>query len=82
MAPVRDGGDDPTRLDGFVLMLDNITRDYEHDSAQDQLLLGLTEGSRASLGNLQAALELLDDPRSTPPRANASWPSCATRRAR
>ena len=43
-------------------MLDNITRDFERDSAQDQLLLGLTEGSRASLGNLQAAVEVLDDP--------------------
>ena len=43
-------------------MLDNITRDYERDSAQDQLLQGLTEGSRASLGNLQAAVEMLDDP--------------------
>ena len=43
-------------------MLDNITRDYERDSARDQLLQGLTEGSRASLGNLQAAVEVLDDP--------------------
>ncbi len=48
-----------TTLGGYVLMLDNITRDYEHDSAQDQLLHQLTEGSRATLGNLQAAMELL-----------------------
>ncbi len=66
MAPVRGGGDDPTRLDGFVLMLDNITRDYEHDSAQDRLLLDLTEGQRASLGNVQAAVELLEDPQLGP----------------
>jgi len=58
MAPVRDG----EVLSGFVLLLDNITRDYEADSDQDRLLLGLTEGQRASLGNLQAAVELLDDP--------------------
>ncbi|MDP1650652.1 MAG: 3'-5' exonuclease [Rubrivivax sp.] len=62
MAPVRDSEAADAALGGFVLMLDNITRDYERDSAQDQLLLGLTEGSRASLGNLQAAVEVLDDP--------------------
>ncbi|HSQ71111.1 MAG TPA: DNA polymerase III subunit epsilon, partial [Rubrivivax sp.] len=62
MAPVRDSEAADAPLGGFVLMLDNITREYERDSAQDQLLLGLTEGSRASLGNLQAAVEVLDDP--------------------
>ena len=71
MAPVRavggpaaeadgSGGGVPA-LAGFVLMLDNITRDYEQQSAQERLLHGLTEGSRASLANLQAALEMLDD---------------------
>jgi len=62
MAPVREGEAAEAPLGGFVLMLDNITREYERDSAQDQLLQGLTEGSRASLGNLQAAVEVLDDP--------------------
>ncbi|MDZ7592276.1 MAG: exonuclease domain-containing protein [Rubrivivax sp.] len=62
MAPVREGEAADAPLGGFVLMLDNITRDYERDSAQDQLLQGLTEGSRASLGNLQAAVEVLDEP--------------------
>lgn len=47
-------------LSGFVLMLDNITRDFADESARDQLLHSLTEGSRASLGNLQAAVEMLD----------------------
>ncbi len=47
-------------LSGFVLMLDNITRDFADESARDKLLHGLTEGSRASLGNLQAAVEMLD----------------------
>ena len=60
MAPVREGEATDSPLGGFVLMLDNITRDYERDSAQDQLLQGLTEGSRASLGNLQAAVEEAD----------------------
>ena len=62
MAPVREGEAADAHLGGFVLMLDNITREYERDSAQDQLLQGLTEGSRASLGNLQAAVEVLDEP--------------------
>jgi DNA polymerase-3 subunit epsilon len=47
-------------ISGFVLMLDNITGDFEAETARDQLLHGLTEGSRASLGNMQAAIEMLD----------------------
>jgi DNA polymerase III subunit epsilon len=49
-------------LNGFVLMLDNITRDFADESERDQLLHQLTETSRASIGNLRAAVELLDDP--------------------
>lgn len=49
-------------LTGFVLMLDDITRDFEQEAMRDRLLLGLTEGSRASLGNLQAAVEMLELP--------------------
>ena len=63
MAPVREpeaAADDP--LNGFVLMLDNITRDFAEDDERDRLLQGLTEGHRGSLGNLQAAVELLDEP--------------------
>ena len=64
MAPVRAVGSNPAEptaaLSGFVLMLDNITRDFADESLRDQLLHGLTEGSRASLGNLQAAVEMLD----------------------
>ena len=70
MAPVRAiGGDvgghsgghsDSAALNGFVLVLDNITRDFADESERDRLLHSLTEGSRASLGNLQAAVEMLD----------------------
>lgn len=62
-APVRaiDAGPGEVSLNGFVLMLENITRDFADESERDRLLHGLTEGSRASLGNLQAAVELLDD---------------------
>ena len=69
LAPVRAiPGDVPAAgaahvpLNGFVLMLDNITRDFAEQSQRDQILHGLTEGSRASLGNLQAAVEMLDFP--------------------
>ena len=48
-------------VNGFVMMLDNITNDYEAEAAQERLLHGLTEGSRGALANLQAAVEMLDD---------------------
>jgi len=68
MAPVlgaaRDGGAERERsIAGYVLMLDNITRNFEMESRRDALLQSLTEGSRASLGNIRAAVEnLLDYP--------------------
>lgn len=68
MAPVRaaqapgTASDLPLELTGFVLMLDNITRDFEAESARDQVLHSLTEGSRAALANMQAAIDMLDYP--------------------
>ena len=63
LAPVRTvGSGDADALDGFVLMLDNITRDFAGQAERDQWLHTLGEGSRASLGNVQAALEMLDFP--------------------
>ena len=69
LAPVRapqddgSGRDDPEPvIAGFVLMLDNITRDFADESERDRMLHSLTESSRASLGNLQAAVELLEEP--------------------
>jgi DNA polymerase-3 subunit epsilon len=62
MAPVRSGSEvaeGGADIHGFVLMLDNVTHSFEEDTRRDQLLLGLTEGSRASLANVQAALEML-----------------------
>ncbi|WP_298835308.1 exonuclease domain-containing protein [uncultured Piscinibacter sp.] len=63
MAPVRaaEGDASAGAITGFVLMLDNITRDYEQESERERLLHGLTEGSRGALANLQAAAEMLDD---------------------
>jgi len=64
MAPVRASAvdADSRAVTGFVLMLDNITRELEDESARDRLLHGLTEGSRSSLANMQAALEMLEYP--------------------
>jgi len=59
--PAPDGAS-ASDLDGFVLMIDDITRELERDSQRDQLLHRLTESSRASLANLQAAVELLELP--------------------
>ena len=66
MAPVRatteSASGDDRELTGFVLMLDNITREFETESAKDQALLALTEGSRSALANMQAAIDMLDFP--------------------
>lgn len=64
MAPVRSSTTDdaPQALNGFVLVLDNITRELEDESARDRLLHGLTERSRSSLANMQAALDMLEFP--------------------
>ncbi len=52
----------PLQLAGFVLMLDNITREFEAEAVRERLVLGLTEGSRAALANMRAAIEMLDYP--------------------
>ncbi|MFZ1342913.1 exonuclease domain-containing protein [Thiothrix eikelboomii] len=72
MTPVRavkmpeEGSDDAplqtNEVTGFVLMLDNITRDFEEDSEKDRVLYSLTEGSRAAIANAQAAVEVLEYP--------------------
>jgi DNA polymerase-3 subunit epsilon len=64
MAPVRSGeaAAGASEISGFVLMLDNVTRAFEEEHVRDQLLHGLTEGSRSSLANIQAAVEMLAYP--------------------
>jgi DNA polymerase III subunit epsilon len=63
MAPVRGvGSDAPAALTGFVLMMENITREFQSESARDQVLNSLTEGTRSALANMQAALDMLDYP--------------------
>jgi len=64
MAPVRhvDAAGGATEISGFVLMLDNVTRAFEEEHVRDHLLHGLTEGSRSSLANIQAAVDMLAYP--------------------
>jgi DNA polymerase-3 subunit epsilon len=50
------------KLSGFILILDNITRNFESESKRDQMLHTLTEGNRAALANVRAAAEMLDFP--------------------
>ncbi|MHB8951304.1 MAG: exonuclease domain-containing protein, partial [Rhodoferax sp.] len=69
MAPVRnvDTAGGAPEISGFVLMLENVTRAFEEEHVRDQLLHGLTEGSRSSLANIQAAVDMLAYPDLEPP---------------
>ena len=64
-APVTAAGAGPqaaaaaAAVTGFVLLLDNVTDSVAQEAERDQLLHGLTEGSRASLANIQAAVDML-----------------------
>lgn len=61
-ADTHPSAERPSVLSGFVLLLDNLTRDFEQQSLRDQLLHAMTEGSRSALANLQTALDMLDFP--------------------
>ncbi|MFG1378339.1 exonuclease domain-containing protein [Xanthobacter autotrophicus] len=62
LAPVRAAADDKGDVTGFVLLLDDITDEYEARSRQDSRWLDLSEASRASFASMQAALDMLDYP--------------------
>jgi len=68
MAPVLDRAREIT---GFVLTLEDITRSIESGTRRDFLLRALTEGTRASLANIRAAVEtLLEYPGLDPGKRN------------
>ena len=46
---------------GYVLTIENITRNFEREAERDQALQALTDGNRAALGNIRAAAETLID---------------------
>ncbi len=65
MAPVFGANADGTavsstnRFTGFVLVLDDITRRVESGNRRDLLLQTLTQGTRASLASVRAAIETI-----------------------
>jgi DNA polymerase-3 subunit epsilon len=46
---------------GYVLTIENITRNFEREAERDQALQTLTDGNRAALANIRAAVETLID---------------------
>jgi DNA polymerase III subunit epsilon len=56
MAPVLDG---TQTLNGFVLTLEDITRNVEADNRRDALQQLLTQDTRATLANIRAAVETM-----------------------
>ncbi|MBI5274923.1 MAG: DNA polymerase III subunit epsilon [Burkholderiales bacterium] len=56
MAAVADG---QGGMAGFVLLLEDISREVQANTARNQALQQLTDGSRAALANLRAAAETL-----------------------
>ena len=63
MAPVlsADEGDGRRTIGGYVMMLEDITRAVDSERRRDLVLQHLTEGSRAALANIRAAVETLLD---------------------
>ncbi len=66
LAPVRpaaaETAEPSQEIAGYLLMLDDVMPDYEQEAERDRALQALTEGSRASLASIQAAVEMLDFP--------------------
>jgi DNA polymerase-3 subunit epsilon len=65
MAPVLSAptNESEAHVTGYVLTIENITRNFEREAQRDQVLQQLTDGSRSALGNIRAAVEtLLDSP--------------------
>ena len=61
MVPVLTTGDSGGGMSGYVLTVENITRSIEQEARRDQVMHSLTEGSRAALGNIRAAVTNLID---------------------
>jgi DNA polymerase-3 subunit epsilon len=63
MVPVLSAGGEEgeAAMSGYVLTVENITRSIELEARRDQVLHSLTEGSRAAIGNIRAAVANLID---------------------
>ncbi len=49
------------QVTGYVLTIENITVSFEREAERDQVLQSLTDGNRAALANIRAAVEMLID---------------------
>lgn len=61
LQPGADEAADRRETAGFVLTLDDVTRAVEDDGRRDRVLRSLSEGIRAPLANIRAAVESLLD---------------------
>jgi len=61
IAPGAPQAGEPVGIPGFVLTLDDVTRAVEDDGRRDRVLRTLSEGIRAPLANVRAAVESLLD---------------------
>lgn len=62
LAPVHAEAEAGAPLSGYILLLDDITREQQSQGRRDGMLRELTEASRASFAAIQAALDMLDYP--------------------
>ncbi|MEY5028857.1 MAG: hypothetical protein RLZ63_1172 [Pseudomonadota bacterium] len=62
MAPVRETEGEPaeTDLQGFVLMLENVTSSFTEEDARDEALVNLTESARTHLASMRVILNSLE----------------------
>ena len=62
MAPVRETEGEPaeTDLQGFVLMLENVTSSFTEEAARDEALVNLTESARTHLASMRIVLNSLE----------------------
>lgn len=67
-APGDTPPDPVPTLTGFMLLLEDITHSFAEEQERDHMLHSVTEGNRASLGAVRAALAALD-PQQAPPSA-------------
>lgn len=51
----------PPPISGYVLILDDITRQFDIESRRDLMLQSLTEGNRSALANIRTAVDTLHD---------------------
>ncbi len=62
MVPVQDIEHAQPTLSGYLLMLEDVTEPFADAELRDRTMQELLQGSRASLGNLQASVEMIDYP--------------------